>query len=324
MRIIPLLKENYEKAAALFNNVAEGETPYRKLNIQQFTESFVENSDKVLKCALVAEDFGRIYGFASGCVKKDGDIGYITFIVVDSSMRRKNVGHALLAALEKGLKELAPIEKFEITFFNPVNLTWIVPGTACHDHPNAPGVDVRSDAYVFYKNEGYIDTAYQNSFYLQLKKYQMADAVKEKISGLKEHELSVCLYDSTKHHGMEELFDDLGSPLWKEEIMGIISKPNHEPVIIAEHNGKAVGFTGPIHTQESGRGYFTGIGVHSEYRKYGLGKALFNMLCQTHKDIGSEFMTLFTGETNPARRMYQGAGFKIVKSWTDMAKEIKK
>ena len=35
-------------------------------------------------------------------------------------------------------------------------------------------------------------------------------------------------------------------------------------------------------------------------------------------------MTLFTGETNPARYIYQSAGFKIVKTWSDMEKVIKK
>ena len=93
---------------------------------------------------------------------------------------------------------------------------------------------------------------------------------------------------------------------------------------IAVHNGKAVGFTGPIHVQESGRGYFAGIGVHSEYRKYGLGKALFSTLCKSLKEIGAGYMTLFTGETNPARYIYQSAGFKIVKTWSDMDKIIKK
>ena len=73
---------------------------------------------------------------------------------------------------------------------------------------------------------------------------------------------------------------------------------------------------------ESGRGFFAGIGVHSEYRKYGLGKSLFSTLCQSLKDIGAGYMTLFTGETNPARRIYASAGFKIVKTWSDMQKDI--
>jgi len=41
------------------------------------------------------------------------------------------------------------------------------------------------------------------------------------------------------------------------------------------------------------------------------------------KDLGAEFMTLFTGETNPARNIYETAGFKIVKTWADMKFEIK-
>lgn len=73
----------------------------------------------------------------------------------------------------------------------------------------------------------------------------------------------------------------LAARIGKRLLWGNIAREDGgDPVIIAEHNGKAVGFTGPIHVQESGRGYFAGIGVHSEYRKYGLGKALFSTAVQ--------------------------------------------
>ena len=39
--------------------------------------------------------------------------------------------------------------------------------------------------------------------------------------------------------------------------------------------------------------------------------------------MGAGFMTLFTGETNPARNIYEAAGFSIVRSWTDMRREIR-
>jgi len=75
--------------------------------------------------------------------------------------------------------------------------------------------------------------------------------------------------------------------------------------------------------QPSGRGFFLGIGIHSDYRGVGAGKALFAALCKGLKGIGASFMTLFTGEENPARNIYEAAGFKIVKSWVVMRKEVK-
>ena len=213
--------------------------------------------------------------------------------------------------------------KLQMIFFNPVALTWIVPGTPGHDHPNAPGVDVASDAYIFFKNQGYTDRVFQNSYYLPLDRFSIKPEVQAKMDALPQHDLSICFYDPAKHFGMEELLEDLGSDDWREQILGNLARPDGgDPVIIAEHKGKVVGFTGPIRVQESGRGYFSGIGVHSQYRQYGLGKSLFSTLCQSLKDIGAGYMTLFTGETNPARRIYQSAGFKIVRTWSDMEKEI--
>ncbi len=95
-------------------------------------------------------------------------------------------------------------------------------------------------------------------------------------------------------------------------------KDKADPVAAAIRNGKIIGFTGPLRVQESGRGYFAGIGIHSGYRGFGLGNVLFHTLCRTLKEMGASYMTLFTGETNPAGQIYSKAGFKIVKSWADM------
>jgi len=47
------------------------------------------------------------------------------------------------------------------------------------------------------------------------------------------------------------------------------------------------------------------------------------MLCSTLKDMGASYMTLFTGETNQARNIYEAAGFHIVRTWADMRREEK-
>lgn len=326
MKIERFNENDGKAAAALFDRYAETEFVHKKLSEVDFIAQFVINDERVTKINLAAKaDDGAFLGFANGCVKKGADIGYITFVLVEKEYRRQGIARQLLAELEKALAEVAAITKYQIMFFNPITLTWIVPGTPGHDHPNAPGIDVASDAYIFFKNNGYLDSVFQNSFYLPLQNFTIKPEIQARIDALPQYELSICFYDPQKHFGMKELFDDLGSEDWKEIVMGNIAREGGgDPVIIAEHNGKAVGFTGPIHVQESGRGYFAGIGVHSEYRKYGLGKALFSTLCKSLKDIGAGYMTLFTGETNPARYIYQSAGFKIVKTWSDMEKVIKK
>lgn len=325
MRIERFTEGDGVLAARLFNCCAECEFVHKKLSDADFAAQFITSSDRVTKINLAAKtDDGALLGFANGCIKKSADIGYITFVLVEKQYRRQGIAGALLAELERALADTAAITRYQIIFFNPIALTWIIPGTPGHDHPNAPGIDVASGAYLFFKNNGYLDSVFQNSFYLPLQNFTIKPDIQARIDALPEHELSICFYDPEKHFGIKELLDDLGSEDWKEIILGNLAREDGgDPVIIAEHNGKAVGFTGPIHVQESGRGYFAGIGVHSEYRKYGLGKALFSTLCKSLKDIGAGYMTLFTGETNPARYIYQSAGFKIVKTWSDMEKIIK-
>lgn len=314
------------QVAELFNRYAEQEVVYKKLPEAEFEHTFITPKQQVKKINLTAKaETGEVIGFASGSLVTGKDIAYVTFVLVDKAHRRQGVGSRLLAALEAALQQEAeqPLHKYQMIFFNPVTLTWIVPGTPGHDHPNAPGVDVASDAYIFFKNQGYTDRVFQNSFYLPLEHFTIQPQVREKMNALPQHDLAIGFYDPAKHFGMEALLEDLGSDDWKKEILGNLARDNGgDPVIIAEHKGKVVGFTGPIRVQESGRGYFAGIGVHSQYRQYGLGKSLFSALCQSLKDIGAGYMTLFTGETNPARRIYQSAGFKIVKTWSDMEKEV--
>lgn len=326
MNIQKLTSADQEQARSLFNRSAQQETVYQTLSEPDFVRTFLTGTDAVTKINLIAKaETGAVAGFASGSLVQGRDIAYVTFVLVDPVHRRQGIGRQLLAELEKALAAEAKtsIVKYQMIFFNPAALTWVVPGTPGHDHPNAPGVDVASDAYIFFKNQGYLDRVFQNSFYLPLDRFVMKPEVQAKKDALPQHELSVCFYDPAKHYGMEELLDNLGSEDWKTEILGNLARPDGgDPVIIAEHKGRAVGFTGPIRVQESGRGYFAGIGVHSEYRQYGLGKVMFSTLCQSLKDIGAQYMTLFTGETNPARRIYQSAGFKIVKTWSDMEKSV--
>jgi len=321
MEIKVLSDELKQQANALFNATALVEVVHKKLDEKRFEEQFITETENVRKINLVAIDNAKVIGFANASYKKDTNVGYITFVVVEKQNRRQGVGRALLKALQENLDALSSntLQKYDITFFNPINLEWVVPNTDMHDHPNTPGVDVSSDVYMFLKNCGYRDTVYQNSFYQPLASFEISPKIKERIAGLSENDLSITFFDKDKHFGLDELFTDLGNEQWREIIVGNVNKADGGfPVLIAEHKGKAVGFTGPLYVQESGRGYFAGIGVHSEYRKYGLGKALFASLCNSLKDMGADYMTLFTGETNPARNIYEATGFRIVKTWADM------
>ncbi len=297
---------------------------YKRLDETTFKTKFMNHNSDFETITYLSLKDDQINGFASGVHMFNKDTAYITAIVVSNDYKRQGIATSLLKKLEDRLLEINPnLKKIDIVFFNPINLEWIIPNTDNHDHPNAPGVDIISDAYLFFKACGYSDFAYQNSYYKDISQYEFTDKTLDKIKRLKDNEIKITLFDKNKHHGFDELFIDLKSEAWKNEINETIKNEMY-PVLIAEKKGLIIGFSGPLKVQPSMRGYFTGIGIHSGYRGFGAGSVLFSGLCKSLKDIGAHYMTLFTGENNPARNIYEKEGFKIVRSWVDMRKEVQK
>ena len=82
------------------------------------------------------------------------------------------------------------------------------------------------------------------------------------------------------------------------------------------------GFAGPVYPEETGRGYFAGIAVAPKYERNGLGTLLFYRLLEREKEAGARYMSLFTGINNKARFIYLGAGFRIVRTFSVMLKDL--
>ncbi|TVQ28701.1 MAG: GNAT family N-acetyltransferase [Spirochaetaceae bacterium] len=324
--LAPLSGAHIDSCVSLWNACRSGCRPlhYAPMISDTFTELFLSDASDRIVINLVALQAREVIGFASGTLRSGGEQGYITVVLVRDGDRRRGVGTRLLDGLEARLAAHGqPIDRYEVMFFNPVNIRWIVPGTDLHDHPNAPGVDVSCDGYLFLKNRGYRDVAYQNSYYLSLSYYRYPVDIESGIATLARGGIRIVRYDPHRHSGLNELFDDLGNDEWRR-IVGANFAPDGpaDPVLVVEDGDRVCGFTGPIRVQQSGRGYFAGIGVHSDYRGRGAGKALFAALCMELTEIGASFMTLFTGETNPARNIYEAAGFRIVRTWADMRRVL--
>ena len=337
------------RACGLYNNeVSDDGLVYKNLEPDDFYEKFFggagpENQGvvKVNMAALLDEN---LIGFASGSFREKADHGFITFVCVDSKHRRKGLGGELLAALEAELRAENPeIRAFRVDYENPVNLGWFLPGFRPDpekgfkgtDHPNAPGVSDGSDAHKFFLAKGYeTNRAHgfiaQDSFYREIQNYHISDELVQNLEDLKEKGLSVCFYDPEKHGGFEELCDNLGSADWRFHLMGYqdkvagcqVSNKMPEPMLILAAGPRVVGFSGPLRVQESGRGYFTGVAVHSDFRGVKGGKSLFSALCMAFKEMGVRFVTLFTARENFARNIYLAEDFEIVKSWANLRKLI--
>lgn len=305
----------------VFNELVEkGDVLYSPLAITDFAHLFTESTEETERF-LIHDEQAR--GFSSGCIEHTTGKAYITYIGVRPEYRNQGVGTELLRRLELILRHhLQNKHLIEISFLNPCTLNWIVPGTPGHDHPNAPGVLTNSDAEQFFHSRGYETYAIQDSYYLNLEGYQVPDALLNKQRELRHEGISFETYDASRHVGILELLVDLGSEQWKQEILTETKKPDGgRPILVPVRAGRVYGFTGPLDVQTSGRGYFAGIGVHRAKRGKGIAKVLFAHLCDDLKNMGAQYMTLFTGKSNPARYIYEAAGFKVVSSWADMRKE---
>ena len=71
-----------------------------------------------------------------------------------------------------------------------------------------------------------------------------------------------------------------------------------------------------------GRGWFCGIFTDPEYERRGIATVLFNLLMQEFIAEGATFSTLFTGVENHAQRIYLRTGFRVVRKFSIMHKEL--
>lgn len=329
MEIVQFNDKYVQDVVNLWNEACIKEIPYKPFDCNGFIEKFIRNPYFSYEGTFVAIEDYKVIGFANGIYKKEflkgenyeNTPGYLTLILVHNNYRNQHVGSELLKRVEEFLKSVQK-KQIQVIFFNPINLEWLIPGTLGHDHPNSPGVDIESSAYKFLLENGYKERVKQNSYYLDLKYFKLSEKVLSTLEFLLEKDIVLEYYNPNKHYGIEELFDNLKNEYWRNDIKTELARKNPRPIIVASDKGKVCGFTGPLSVQPSGRGYFAGIGVHSGYSGIGIGTALFFKLCENLRNEGAEFMSLFTGENNPARKMYESAGFNIVKVWSVLEKEL--
>lgn len=331
MEIVRFNDSHIGEVISLWNKSCENEMPYKPFTEEGFRDKFINNIHFSYEGTFVAIEDEKVIGFANGLYKKEylpGETfentpGYLTFVLVDKNYRSKGYGSALLKAVEDFLIGSGK-RMIQIIFFNPINLEWLIPGSeGKHDHPNAPGVDVDGTGYQFFQKHGYVVRTKEVSMYLDLAKFELDEKSIAKLNELKEKGIKIGYYDEATDHGFDGLFDDLKHELWRKEINDNLALPKPFPIVVASDNGKICGFTGPLEIQPSGRGKFSGIGVASSHQGYGIGKLLFFMLCESFKKEGASFMSIFTGIENNAKRMYDAAGFTVVKTWAVMRLEIK-
>lgn len=271
-----------------------------------------------------AMEENTVIGLVSGTYLPEFKTGYLSYLLVDEQKRGHGIGGELMSALEYAFAQISECEKIDVVFRNPVHLPWFVAEDGGDHHPCVPGVDMSSSLYPFLQSRGYADFAQQNVYHQRLSDYVAPADIAVKQESLRSEGIELTMYDESRHYGLSELFDNINNLGWKAEVMA----NTHQPIVVAVdvnavRDGKSlvVAYTGPL-THHNGRGVFCGIGTRTDYRGRGIGKLVFCEMCRRHAAHGATFMTLYTGENNPARYIYEAAGFSIIRSFANMRKKI--
>lgn len=272
--------------------------------------------------AFVLEEGGGMAGFVCGCVGEglpQGEKrGYFTCLLLEEARETEEHAAALLAALEGAFRR-AGKSQAAMTFFNPMRLPWIIPGTPGHQHNNCPGAAEDLPLHRWMTGTGWQVHATECAMYLDLARFTLPDWVGEKAARLAEEDYRVAWYDAALHRGLAEMVHSLGNPMWDDEIPRAAEQIN---MLVALHGDRVAGFTGPVYPEPTGRGYFAGIAVAKAHEGHGLGTLLFYRLCQAEKEAGSGYMSLFTGSDNHAQRIYLGAGFRECRRFSVVTKNL--
>ena len=269
------------------------------------------------------EENGTILGFSNGCTGSDipkGDVrGYVSCVLLAQEADTPENTALLLSALEHAFRKAGRTYS-AVTFFNPIRLPWIIPGTPGHQHNNAPGIAVDIPLHDRMLSLGYREFTRECAMYLNLADYETPAWVGQKAEKMAQEGYHVARYDPARHTNLEEMVESLGNTMWSAEIPAA-GKAGMD-LLVGLKDNTCAGFTGPVYPEETGRGYFAGLGVAPQYEGHGLGTLLFYRLLEREKQVGSQYMSLFTGEDNHARFIYLGAGFRIVRTFGVMLKEL--
>ena len=296
---------------------------YAPLTWEKFRLLLLDHRDFSPEYTFVLEEDGQVLGFANGCTGDHiprGDVrGYVSCVILASQADSDEHTAALLDALEDAFRHAGRTYS-AVTFFNPIRLPWIIPGTGDHQHNNCPGVATDLPLHDRMLARGYNEATQECAMHLDLANYQTPAAIEEKAAKMAQEGYTVARYDPAIHEGVDEMVAALNNPMWSAEIPE--AARTGMDLLVGLYGNTVAGFTGPVYPEETGRGYFAGIGVAPKYERHGLGKLLFYRLCQREKEVGSRYMSLFTGVDNPARFIYLEAGFRIVRKFGVMLKEL--
>lgn len=302
------------------DGVRLGYAPLSEAKFRQLLPAHPEFSPNL---TYVLEKRGRVCGFINGCagdhIADGSPKGYISCLILEEAEDTQENTAMLVEALEGAFRRAGRTQS-TVSFFNPIRLPWVIPGTDNHQHNNVPGVAVELPLYERMEALGYREISRECAMYYDLANHITPDWVTEKAGDMAARGYTVARFDPRVHRGLEEMVDGLHNPMWSAEIPAAGSAGMD--LLVGLKGNDCAGFAGPVYPEETGRGYFAGIAVSPQHERNGLGTLLFYRLLQREREVGSKYMSLFTGVNNNARFIYLTAGFRIVRTFAVMLKEL--
>lgn len=271
----------------------------------------------------IREEQGRAVAFACGCVGEElphgHERGYFTCLMADPAWDTQETADQLLTALENAFRAAGKTAS-AVTFFNPMRLPWVIPGSPGHEHNNMPGIATDLPLHGWMLAHGYTESARETAMYRTLADFTVPDTVRTLEQQTAAQGYTLARYDPARHHGLDAMLQALDNPDWTAQVTAAARDGLCLPVALA--GDTVAGFAGPVYPEPTGRGYFAGIGIAPQYQRHHLGQLLFFCLCEEEKRAGAAYMSLFTGVTNPARRIYESAGFTSVRTFGVLLKTL--
>lgn len=308
-----------EDAAALYRlwNEAGAEFGYAPLTEPEFRAILPEHPNFSEEFTFILEEMGNVRGFINGCGREA--VGYISCLLLATEADTEENTALLIRTLEDAFRR-AGKEKIAVSFFNPIRLPWVIPGTGDHQHNNMPGVPVDLPLYQHLLSLGYGEVSREVGLHYELQNHVTPEWVEKKAEEMARRGYTVASYDRCRHRGLKEMVDSLGNPVWSEEIPA--AADGGLDLLVGLKEDVCAGFTGPVYPEKTGRGYLSGVAVAPRYERNGLGTLLFYRLLEKEREVGARYMSIFTGIHNPAKRIYLEAGFRIARTFAVMEKEL--
>ena len=304
-------------------NTAGVRMGYAPLSKENFRRLLLDHPDFSPAYTFVLVKDQGICGFINGCAGEHiGDgapKGYISCLILAEEEDIRENTEMLMQTLEAAFRNSGQTQS-TVSFFNPIRLPWVIPGTDNHQHNNVPGVPLDLALHERLVELGYRETSRECAMHYDLASHRAPDWITEKAGKMAAQGYTVARYDSSIHQGLKEMVECFRNPMWSAEIPAA-GKAGMD-LLVGLNGNVCAGFAGPVYPEETGRGYFAGIAVAPKYERNGLGTLLFYRLLEREKEAGARYMSLFTGINNKARFIYLGAGFRIVRTFSVMLKDL--